>query len=353
MLNDEEIEKIAEKVLKKIVINGMEYAPLAHLHAATQMMIDDVLWYQKVGQVAFIDKVMLTGPPSQYQPEPTAQDADNRITFPAYTFVPKSVKKDVQYPLIVLPHGGVHSNFNSMGANVVKELVAQGYIVVAPEYRGSTGYGKKLYEWIDYGGLESEDTYEARNFMVENYENVDPNRVGIMGWSHGGMHTLFNIFNHPEAYQAAHASVPVSDVIARMGYKSQDYRDLFEAPYHIGKSGNDNYAEYKRRSPAWNVPEFDSTKHPPLLVHSTENDQDVNVLEVEHLIKSLKTMNWDFEYKIYPPTPGAHSFSRLDTKFSKGVRGEIYEFLANELKPPGENPVKQFIGTPNPIELND
>ena len=350
MLTDEEIEKIAEKVLHKLVINGMEYGYLAHMHAATQMMIDDVLWCHRVGDAAHIDKVLLTGPPSQYKPNPTAQGAGNQVTFAAYSFVPRSLKRGETSPLIVLPHGGVHSNFNSMDSNVVRELVEQGYVVVAPEYRGSTGYGKEFYELIDYGGLESEDTYESRNFMVENCEYVDPERIGIMGWSHGGMHTLFNIFNHPEGYKAAHASVPVSDVVARMGYKSQGYRNLFEASYHIGKSGNDDYANYKRRSPAWMVPEYQPGLHPPLLVHSTENDQDVNVLEVEHLIKSLKSKNWVFEYKIFPPTPGAHGFSRLDTRFSKGVRGEIYEFLAKYLNPPGENPVKQYIGAPNPLE---
>ena len=49
MLTEEDIEKIAEKVLRKLVVNGAEYAPLAHMHAATQMMADDVLWYHKVG----------------------------------------------------------------------------------------------------------------------------------------------------------------------------------------------------------------------------------------------------------------------------------------------------------------
>ena len=72
MLTDEEIEKIAEKVLKKLVVNGMEYGPLAHAHSATQMMVDDVLWYHRVGDVAIINKVTLTGPPSQYEPHPTA-----------------------------------------------------------------------------------------------------------------------------------------------------------------------------------------------------------------------------------------------------------------------------------------
>lgn len=349
VLTDEEIEKIAKKVFEKLVANGMEYGPLAHMYTATEKVADDILWYHKVGDIALIDKVKLTGPPSQYQPNPTAQGVGNRVTFAAYTFIPRNLKSEEKRPLIVMPHGGVHSNFNSAASNVIRELIEQGYIVMAPEYRGSTGYGQEFYELIDYGGLESEDTYASRNFMVDNYDCVDPERVGIMGWSHGGMHTLFNVFNHPEDYHAAHASVPVSDVVARMGYKSQGYRNLFEAKYHIGKSGNDDYASYKRRSPAWNVPEYKPGVHPPLLVHSTENDQDVNVLEVQHLIKSLSFKNWIFDYKIYPPTPGAHGFSRLDTKFSKGIRGEIYEFLAKYLNPPGENPLKKYIGTPTPV----
>ncbi|MDZ7777028.1 MAG: prolyl oligopeptidase family serine peptidase [Bacteroidales bacterium] len=54
--------------------------------------------------------------------------------------------------------------------------MAQEYIVVAAEYRGSTGYGKSHYEKIDYGGLEREDVYASRNYMIENYSFVDKNR---------------------------------------------------------------------------------------------------------------------------------------------------------------------------------
>jgi dipeptidyl aminopeptidase/acylaminoacyl peptidase len=345
-MNPEEIEKIAELVVRKLLSDKVD---LTHAFMAVNKTADDVLMYHRLAEVADIDKVRMTGPPSQYQPNPTAQGAGNRVTFPAYTFIPKSIEGDGKYPLLVLPHGGVHSNFGSGSANVVRELMAQEYIVIAPEYRGSTGYGRGFYELIDYGGLESEDTFEARKFMVENCELVDPKRVGIMGFSHGGMHTLFNIFNHPEAYQAAHASVPVSDIVARMGYKSQYYRDLFEARYHIGKSALENVNEYRRRSPAWNAKKLEV----PLLIHTTRNDQDVNVLEVEHLIKSLiaagNVPEKDFWYKVYPPTPGAHGFSRLDTKFSKGVRGEIYDFLAKYLKPPKPNPLNKYIGTPNPL----
>ena len=346
-MNPEEMEKIAELVVRKLLSDKVD---LTHAFMAVNKTADDVLMYHRLSDVAHIDKVRMTGPPSQYQPNPTAQGAGNRVTFPAYTFIPKGVDGDGKYPLLVLPHGGVHANFGSGAVNVVRELMAQEYIVIAPEYRGSTGYGRMFYELIDYGGLESEDTFEARKFMVENCELVDPKKVGIMGFSHGGMHTLFNIFNHPEAYQAAHASVPVSDIVARMGYKSQHYRDLFEARYHIGKSALENVNEYRRRSPAWNAKKLEV----PLLIHTTRNDQDVNVLEVEHLIKSLiaagNVPEKDFWYKVYPPTPGAHGFSRLDTKFSKGVRGEIYDFLAKYLKPPKPNPLKKYIGTPNPLE---
>ena len=222
--------------------------------------------------------------------------------------------------------------------------MAQEYIVIAPDYRGSKGYGKAFYESIDYGGLEVEDTLACRTHMIETCEFVDPERVGIMGWSHGGLHTLFNIFKYPKQYQAAYASVPVSDIVARMGYKDQSYRNHFEAEYHIGKSGNDNVAEYRRRSPAWNVIKLET----PLLVHTTRNDHDVNVLEVEHLIKSLiaegNIPGEDFWYEVYPPTPGDHTFNRLDSSFALGVRAEVYDFLAQYLNPTGPNPPGAFQG---------
>lgn len=349
MLSDEEIEKIAKKVYEKLLMKGSEYGPLMHQLSQINKTADDALMHHTVGDCAIINKIRIYGPPSKYQPNPNAQGAGNSVIFYAYTFVPKNVTHEEKYPLIVFPHGGVHSNFGTFYTFLIRELMAQGYLIIAPEYRGSTGYGKQLYELIDYGGLENQDTVACRDWMVENNDLVDPKRIGIMGWSHGGLHTLMNIFEYPEKYQVAQASVPVADLIARMGYKTQNYRDLYEAEYHIGESAYDNVAEYKRRSPAWNVPEYVSGKYPPLLIHSTVNDQDVNVFEVEHLIKSLKEKGWNFEYKIYPKSPGGHFFSRLDTKFSKGVRGEIYDFLAKQLNPPYRNPLEEFIDTPHPL----
>jgi dipeptidyl aminopeptidase/acylaminoacyl peptidase len=217
--------------------------------------------------------------------------------------------------------------------------MAQQYIVIASEYRGSTGYGRSFYEKIDYGGLETEDVDYSRAFMIENCDFVDSKRVGIIGWSHGGLIALNNIFDHPSHYKVCYAGVPVSDLVARMGYLTQDYRDLYSAPYHMGKTANENLEEYRRRSPAWNAEKLNT----PLLIHTNTNDDDVNVLEVEHLIKSLKAEGKKFEYKIYEEIPGGQSFNRMDTKIAKEIRLEIYDFLYQYLQPPVKfNNLKQL-----------
>jgi len=295
--------------------------------------IDDLMMFQRLGDLAVVDKVRYTGPPPRVIPNPTGQGAGNPLIIRAYTFVPKQYA-NARLPLIVMVHGGVHGNFDSNSVHIVHELVQQGYAVIAPEYRGSSGYGRGFWQLIDYGGLENEDVYAGMKWMVENTPSVDPQRVGIIGWSHGGMISLMNVFEHPQDYKVVYAGVPVSDLVARMGYKSQSYRDLYSAPYHLGKTAEQNVNEYKRRSPAWNAEKLQT----PLLIHSTTNDEDVNVLEVEHLIKALKAAGKKFEYKIYENAPGGHAFNRIDTKLAKESRVEIYRFLAQYLNPP--NPVK-------------
>ncbi len=302
---------------------------LSHRLDMLEKTMDDILWYHKVGDVAFVDKVRHVGPPPANEPNPTAMGAGNPLKFYSYIFIPKDLDRTRKHPLLVFPHGGVHSNFSTYYTHIVRELMAQGYVVIAPEYRGSTGYGAGMYRKIDYGGLEVEDAFAARNYMLKNYSFVDPERVGILGWSHGGLISLMNIFDHPNAYKVAYAGVPVSDLIARMGYMTDDYRALYSADYHIGKTANEDVQEYRRRSPAWNAEKLET----PLLIHTNTNDEDVNVLEVEHLIQALKAEGKKFKYRIFNDAPGGHSFDRLDTWMAKEIRLDIYRFLADYLKP--------------------
>jgi len=310
---------------------------LDHRLDRLEKMMDDLLWYQKLGDVAHIDKLYMYGPARWKDENTTAMGYGNPIKFWSYTFFPKNLDESKKYPLIVLPHGGVHADFTTYYTHIVRELVTQGYVVVAAEYRGSTGYGKEHYQNIDYGGLEVDDVFASRNYMVENYSFIDKNRVGIMGWSHGGLISLMNIFDHPEAYQVAFAGVPVSDLISRMGYYTDDYRDLYSAKHHIGQTAHENVQEYRRRSPAWNTQKFKNT---PLLIHTNTSDDDVNVLEVEHLIKSLKADGKKFDYEIFQAVPGGHSFDRMDTREAKQIRVKIYQHLGKQLNP--ENAIKSL-----------
>jgi dipeptidyl aminopeptidase/acylaminoacyl peptidase len=300
--------------------------------SSLQKAVDDIYWYNKVGDVAFIDKLFITGPPlSEKQVKnPTAMGVHNPVKFYTYVFVPKDINPEKKYPLIVLPHGGVHADFTTYHAHILRELMAQKYIVIAPEYRGSTGYGKEFYEKIDYGGLENDDVNASRDYMVRNYEFVDSTRVGIIGWSHGGMIALMCVFDHPEKYKVCFAGNPVSDLIARMGYSDDDYRKLFSADYHLGKDAKEDILEYRKRSPAWNAHKLKT----PLLIHTNTNDDDVNVLEVEHLIQALKAEGKQFEYEIFKDVEGGHSFDRIDTRIAKQIRIKIYAFLDKYLDPP-------------------
>jgi dipeptidyl aminopeptidase/acylaminoacyl peptidase len=292
--------------------------------------LDEQMLFHRLEDLAEVDKVRYTGPPPRVIKNPTGQGAGNPVIVPAYTFVPKKRPAGARIPLVVFVHGGVHGHFDTSYIHELRELVAQGYAIVAPDYRGSSGYGKEFHQLIDYGGLEIDDVFAGKQWMLENHPIIDPARVGIIGWSHGGLIALMNLFTHPKEYKAGYAGVPVCDLVARMGYKGQEYRELFSAQYHIGKTAEDNVNEYRRRSPAWNAEKLQT----PLLIHTTTNDEDVNVLEVEHLIKALKAAGKNFEHKVYQAAAGGHMFNRIDTKLAQESRRDLYRFLARHLEPP-------------------
>ena len=306
-----------------------------HRFDVLEKKIDDVLWFHRVGDMAFIDKVVITGPPPANEKN-WVMGFNNPLKFYAYVFIPKNIDVNKKYPLIVMPHGGVHANFSTYTTHIMRELMAQGYIVIAPEYRGSTGYGESFWKQIDYGGLEIQDNEASRAYMVENYSFVDANRVGAVGWSHGGLISLMSVFQYPKNYAVCFAGTPVSDLVMRLDYYDESYRNLFSADYHIGKTVAEDTLEYRRRSPVWHAAQLQT----PLLIHTNTNDDDVKVIEVEALIQALKDANKDFEYEIFQDIPGGHSFDRIDNKQSREIRLRIWTFIAKYLNPP--NPMKNL-----------
>jgi dipeptidyl aminopeptidase/acylaminoacyl peptidase len=303
---------------------------LSHLETRLSRQMNELLWMQRLGEVAIIDKVRFTGPPPRTIDNPTPPAGSNEVLVSALTFLPRHRKHGRKMPLIVFAHSEIHGNLvNDEEAHVVLELVQQGYAVIAPDYRGSSGYGADFWKQIDYGGLEIEDVQAARNWMLERHPEIDPRRVGMVGWSHGGLIALLTVFAHPQDYQVCYAGAPVSDLEERIRIRGKGYEQLFAAPYHLGKTVAEAPEEYRRRSPAHNA----QMLHIPLLIHANTNDEDVKFEEVKMLIEALQAAGKDFSYHIYTNAPGGHLFNRLDTAQGRESREEIWRFLAKYLRP--------------------
>ena len=309
-----------------------------HEHDVLRRKIDDLMFILRLSDVAEVQFVTYKSGPGRW-PEsegslvyPTIQhEPGDSLVVPAYVYIPHDLDRTRRHPLIVMPHGGVHSNHSSGTSNILREMLQQGYTVIAPEYRGSTGYGRDWYRQIDYGDTEVLDSYNARNFALRTYAFLDPERTAVVGWSHGGLHALFNVFRYPDAYAVAYAGVPVSDLVARMGYTGQGYREQYWADYHIGIADRAAIPELRKRSPSWNTEQYQGT---PLMITSNTTDDDVDVLEVERLIQALKANGKEgFRYRIYEAAPGRHSFDRGDNELALEQRREMYEFLAEYLRP--------------------
>jgi len=197
------------------------------------------------------------------------------MEIPAYVYQPLEKRGPGGHPAMVWVHGGVHGNWGASMWPFVREAVERGYVVIAPEYRGSTGYGAEHHRAIDYGAYEVDDCMDAYGWMVENLPHVDPARVGMMGWSHGGFITIHSITRENHPFQAGAAIVPVTNLIFRLSYKGPRYQRSFSTQERIEGLPFEQREKYLERSPYYQVDDLKT----PLLVHVATNDQDVDFVE--------------------------------------------------------------------------
>ncbi|ADW71042.1 peptidase S9 prolyl oligopeptidase (plasmid) [Granulicella tundricola MP5ACTX9] len=290
---------------------------------------DDVAWHQQMDSLATVEKIVYTGLPDVH-----AKDKDfgpQPMILYAYTFIPKGWEGKKKHPLVVFLHGGVHGSTLTGGPDndgrLISELVQQGYAVISPEYRGSGGYGQPYERAMDYGARENDDALQARDWMLQRYSFLDPARVGLVGWSHGGMIALMNLLQHPEGYACAFAGVPVSDLAERMTYVTKKYRQ--EMAENIGKDVDEDKDAYLRRSPVFYAGQLSR----PLLIDANTTDETVHIVEVRHLLSAFDAAHKQYKSHIYEQAPGGHFFNRIDTSLAVTSRQEVYAFLREYLKP--------------------
>lgn len=267
------------------------------------------------------------------------------LDIPAYLYQPLEKRGPGGHAALVFVHGGVHGNWTETYWPFVKEAVERGYVVIAPEYRGSTGYGKAFHDAIDYGGYEIDDVMSAYDYLVDNVPHVDPERVAIMGWSHGGFISLHAAAREEQPFKAAVGIVPVTNLIFRLSYKGPRYQRQFSTQARIEGLPFERRETYKERSPFYQVDRIEV----PLLVHVATNDDDVNFEEAEMLIHKLRAVKPDLaETKIYVDPPGGHSFSRqvdpetlerIDSPEQRDSWNRVWTFLEWNLRPYQERAV--------------
>jgi dipeptidyl aminopeptidase/acylaminoacyl peptidase len=261
------------------------------------------------------------------------------LDIPAYLYQPLEKRGDRGHPALIWVHGGVRGLWTANYWPFVKEAVERGYVVIAPEYRGSIGWGEEHHAKFDYGGYEVDDNASAYDWMVENLPHVDPERVAMIGWSHGGYNSLLAVSRPPHPFKAAVAVVPVSNLIFRLSYKGPNYQHHFSTGYRLQGLPFEHREEYVYRSPVYQVDNIEV----PVLVHLADNDQDVNFEEAEMLVHALQVKKPNLaETKIYHDPQGGHSFDRqvdmetLTPQWTPHMRdswNRIWAFLEWNLRP--------------------
>ena len=234
------------------------------------------------------------------------------LEIPFYVFEPLRLRGPRQHAALIWIHGGLHGNLDPTYFPFIREAVARGYVILAPEYRGSTGYGRAHHNAIDYGGYEVDDCLTAVDYMRRDMPYVDLERLGIIGWSHGGFITLHSVFRDQTSFKAAAAMVPVTNLVFRLSYKGPRYARHFVAQERIDGPVHERRDIYVDRSPLYHVDKLRT----PLLVHVADNDRDVNFEEAQQLIHALEYLKPDLaETRVYHDPPidrfgGGHRFNR-------------------------------------------
>ena len=250
---------------------------------------------------------------------------------PGWLFVPKNLDRSKKNPAIVWIHGdGVNQGYD--GWHVQRNyavyysfhqyLLEQGYVVFAPDYRGSIGYGRAWRQgvYMDVGGKDAKDAWMAAHYLKTlNY--VDADRIGVWGLSYGGFFTLIAMTDQPTLYRAG---VDVAGVV--------DYAMYYEDPYHGGWTASrigtpeQNPAVYKQASPLSHV---DRLARPLLILHGTA-DVNVPYLHSVRLVDELMVRGKSplFDFMMYPGE--FHYFTRAHVLRDAWQR--VDQFFAQHLK---------------------
>ena len=259
------------------------------------------------------------------------------LEIPAYLTLPKGAEAK-NLPLIAFPHGGPWARDNWGYDGFAQFWANRGYAVLQPNFRGSTGYGKKF---IDAGNkqwgdkMQDDITWGVKYLISQGI--ADPKRVGIMGGSYGGYATLAGVAFTPDLYAAAVDYVGPSNLSTLL----ETIPPYWEAGRQLfyQRMGDPNTPEGKaqldRQSPLNSANKIKT----PLLVVQGANDPRVNKREADQIVIALRDRGFPVEYIVAPdeghgfqrPVNNMAMFSQAERFFAKYLGGRFQESATPEV----------------------
>jgi len=249
-------------------------------------------------------------------------------TIEALLFEPPGSDRTAPRPAIVCIHGGPHWQWSDEFDSTLQFLVSQGFVLLLPNIRGSTGYGAQFRDLIlfDLGGGDLKDVGAAARYLAT-LPGVDPRRIGITGVSYGGFMTYIAMTKLPEVWAAGCAEAGITDWLksyeAQLPTLQHFCRMLMGDPV-------ENAALWADRSPV----NFAHQMRAPLLIIHGLNDPRCPILHArvfrDALLKQGRREGVDFEYLEFSD----EGHSSRDIEQSIRTVFPMYEFFRRRLSAP-------------------
>ena len=234
--------------------------------------------------------------PTEYLAEMKAirYNSSDGLEIPAYVTLPKGIKPE-NLPAVIMPHGGPWARDTWGYHSWAQFLANRGYVVLQPNFRGSTGFGKAFLnagnnEW---GQLMQDDLTAGVEFLVKS-GYADPKNIAIMGGSYGGYATLAGLTFTPDVYAAGVSIVGPSNLFTLLE-TIPAYWESFRKVFHkrMGDPSTEaGKAQLKKQSPFFHAQNIKA----PLLVAQGNNDPRVKTAESDQIVVALRDLGLPVEY---------------------------------------------------------
>ena len=232
----------------------------------------------------------------------------------AFMWVPFNLKRNGTAAAVVMPHGGPTGQVTDSFNGRAELLASRGFLVIAPNVRGSTGYGMDFQNANikDLGGADLKDEIAGVDFLKAT-GFVDPKRVGIWGGSYGGYMTLMAIGKTPTVWSAAVDEYGILNWLSMLEHEDPRLQEYEKSL--LGDPVKDR-AVYEASSPL----KYIRNETAPLLVLQGDNDIRVPKEEAEQLVSILKTEGHTVDSVFYPEE--GHGFVKREhqrDEFSRSI----------------------------------